>query len=385
MNNLSENIRNTRFTGIAVMLLMALFVTACGGGGGGDGEPTQAAPPQSSGPGPTEKGGVLCELAAILFGGECIGIDNIPPCDDDPFNNPFGVGGPCTPSAPTNSTSGSGSSSGGSTWITPTVHGMDDTEPNNSISTPTQVSLNSRVQNGGRGGFFVDGMFNSSTDPADVFIFTLAAPANIEFSLCFTDSRCSTNPGNRIDVGTAYISVLDQFGDVIWSASNDPDTGNIQTFWLEAGVPYYLMLVAEDTMGSDLAYHLHVVEAQSQVRQLPPVIAVPMAPAIFDEPLLSEMTVTLDWLPPTEYSDGTPILDLAGYRFYASRAQGGPYNLLATLDVAGISSHMIDLPEFEDWYIVMTAVDAEGLESDFSNEVYVFIPPPPEWMDIDQG
>ena len=59
--------------------------------------------------------------------------------------------------------------------------------------------------------------------------------------------------------------VLDQDGAVVWSASDFPYPGNIATFWLEAGLPYYLMVTGEDTMGSDLAYRLKVVEASSQI------------------------------------------------------------------------------------------------------------------------
>ena len=347
-------------------MLVGVFLTlaACGGG---DGDSAPASEPESTGPGPLDQGGIVCELFAFLLGGECVGTGNTPTCASDPFNNPLGLPNCGQPAPP---------DSGGDTWITPRVYGVPDTEPNNSISTPAQASLNSRLP-GGRGGFIVDGSFNSSSDPADVFIFTLTASGNIEFTLCFMDSSCSSYAGNRIDVGTAYISVLDQDGAVIWSAINHPDSGNIQAFWLDAGVPYYVMVVAADTMGSDLAYRLHVVEAQSQVKIAPPQQPEDVKP---NAPVLSgwesggtldTITIELTWTPPTENSDGTPLGDLSGYVIYYGTLSGGLYTDSVRLDDPGLAIYLIDLPR-DEWVFVITAVNSDGQESDFSDEVHVY-------------
>ena len=353
------------------LVLISLFLTL-GACGGGDGESAPAPEPESTGPGPLDEGGIICELAAILFGGECVGIGNTPNCSNDPFGNPLGLpdcGGSTPPS------------SGDDSWITPWVYGVPDTEPNNSISTPGQASLNSRLPSG-RGGFAVNGSFNSSSDPADVFIFTLTASGNIEFTLCFMDSSCSNSAGNRIDVGTAYISVLDQDGAVIWSAIDGPDSGNIQEFWLDAGVPYYVMVVAADTMGSDLAYRLKVVEAQSQVKVTPPPQPESVKP---NAPVLSgwesagtdtTMTIELTWTPPTENDDGTPLVDLSGYVIYFGSQSSGLYTNSETLDNDGFAIYRIELPR-EEWAFVITAVNSDGQESDFSNEVQVQPGPTP--------
>jgi hypothetical protein len=374
MNSRTSESRRSAAVLIGLLMASALFLTACGGDENGDGGSESQA--ESTGPGPLDEGGFICELAAILLGGECVGVGNTATCNDDPFNNLLGLP-PCSDPPST------GSGTDNNSWITPWIYGMPDTEPNNSISTPAQARLDSQVQKGGRRGFSVNGSFNTLTDPADVFVFTLTASANIEFTLCFGDTRCRADAGNRIDVGTAYISVLDQDGEVIWSASDFAEPGNFGEFWLEAGVPHYVMLVAADTMGSDLNYRLQVVEAQDQEKKLPPQPEqhpAPNAPTVFEQPLQTNLSITLDWLPPTEYDDGAALVDLAGYGFYISRSLGGPYTQLASLDVAGATSHTINLPEFGGWYVVVTAVDAAGREGGFSNEIYVDLfelPPDP--------
>ena len=85
---------------IAILLTTSLLITACGG------EESEPAPQvQSSGPGPLDQGGIVCEVVAILLGGECVGIDNTADCADDPFINPLGLAScsDTTDSAPPNS------------------------------------------------------------------------------------------------------------------------------------------------------------------------------------------------------------------------------------------------------------------------------------------
>lgn len=368
MENRATEARTTRPILIGLLLATALRIAACGGG---EGESAPETPTQSTGPGTLDQGGIVCEFIAILFGGECIGIGNVPPCSDDPFNNPLGL-----PDCTDTTTSGSNES----TWITPHVYGMPDTEPNDTIATAAQARLNSRLPQGGRGGFSVISTFNSLSDPADVFIFTLTASGNLEFTLCFGDHSCSYSAGDRIDIGTAYISVLDQYGAVIWSARDYPDSGNLQEFWLDAGVPYYVMVVAVDTMGSDLAYRLNVIEAQNQVKKLPPELVGAEEPAAKPKaPILTlagsggapgTVTFTLDWLPPTENEDGTSLLELSGYVIYYGGMVGGSYDNSVRLDNSGLTSYVLDRPN-NDWIVAMTAFNSDGLESDFSNEVIV--------------
>jgi hypothetical protein len=349
-----------------LLLATALFTSACGGG---DGEAAPAPKQQAAGPGPLDEGGVVCEFVATLLGGECVGVGNMPNCSDDWLNNPLGL-----PSCSEPASSGFNED----LWITPRVYGADDIEPNDSISSAAPARLNSRLP-GGRGGFLVKSTFNTSTDPADVFIFTLSASANIEFTLCFGDTGCRNNPAGQIDVGTAYINVLDQSGALIWSAADDAQRGNIREIWLDAGVPYYAMLVAADTMDSDIAYRFSAIEAQSQINQPVEPVADEQPGAIPEAPLLTlgssggtpdTVTFTLDWLPPTENLDGTALVDLSGYRIYYGGLASDAYSYAVTLDNPGLTSYVMDLPN-GDYSVAMTTLTAAGLESDYSNEVIV--------------
>lgn len=78
-------------------------------------------------------------------------------------------------------------------------------------------------------------------------------------------------------------------------------------------------------------------------------------------------TVTLDWTPPTENVDGTPLTDLAGYRIYYGQFSG-QYTDELRIANANMTQHAVDLPS-GDYYFAMTAMDVSGNESDLSNEV----------------
>jgi hypothetical protein len=350
-----------------LLLATALFVSGCGGD---DGEAAPPAKQQATGPGPLDEGGVICEFVAMLVGGECVGVGNLPNCSDDIFNNPLGL----------------------PLWITPRVYGVDDLEPNDSISMASPASLHSLLP-GSRGGFSVRSTFNTASDPADVFVFTLQTSANIEFSLCFGEAGCRNNHSNRVDVGTAYINLLDQDGTLIWSAADGAQGDNLQEIWLDAGIPYYVELIAADTMGSDIAYRFSAIEAQSQVRPVDEPVAdeqedevpdpTPRAPQVTlgsSSVTPDTITFSLDWLPPLESVDGAALVDLSGYRIYYGRAAIGDYSTVITLDNPGLTSFVMNLANGE-YSVVMTALTAAGLESDFSNAVVIEPGPMPDEED----
>jgi hypothetical protein len=77
--------------------------------------------------------------------------------------------------------------------------------------------------------------------------------------------------------------------------------------------------------------------------------------------------VTISWQPPTENVDGTPLTDLAGYRIYYGE-QSRDYT--DQLEVSGATATARDVTLSSGaYYFAMTAVDQEGNESAFSNEV----------------
>ena len=80
----------------------------------------------------------------------------------------------------------------------------------------------------------------------------------------------------------------------------------------------------------------------------------------------ADRSASLNWLPPTEKTDGSTLTDLAGYKIYWGQS---PVNLnnSVTLNDASITSYVVDELTRATWYFSTTAVDADGLESPFSN------------------
>jgi hypothetical protein len=78
------------------------------------------------------------------------------------------------------------------------------------------------------------------------------------------------------------------------------------------------------------------------------------------------LSVTLNWQPPQENTDGTVLEDLTGYRIYYQDLNG-QYNMLEQLSNPGLSSYMLEGLAPGIWSFAMTALNNAGIESDFSN------------------
>ena len=86
-------------------------------------------------------------------------------------------------------------------------------------------------------------------------------------------------------------------------------------------------------------------------------------------PVSNSPSLTVSWQAPQENVDGSPISGISEYRIYYGETSGQYPN---TEEVAGsATSHTIDLPVGE-YFLVMTAIDIEGDESGYSNEVSLF-------------
>jgi hypothetical protein len=83
--------------------------------------------------------------------------------------------------------------------------------------------------------------------------------------------------------------------------------------------------------------------------------------------------VTLNWVPPTENNDGSPLTDLAGFRVYWSTTQG-TYPNSVTLDNAGLTAYVVENLVPGTYYFVITALNTSGVESGFSNVASKTIP-----------
>ncbi len=79
--------------------------------------------------------------------------------------------------------------------------------------------------------------------------------------------------------------------------------------------------------------------------------------------------VTLNWMPPTENTDGTPLTNLSGYDIHYGTSSG---NYTQTINVSnpGIATYVVDnLTPGTTYYFTVAAVNAAGTESPLSTEV----------------
>ena len=75
---------------------------------------------------------------------------------------------------------------------------------------------------------------------------------------------------------------------------------------------------------------------------------------------------TLSWTPPTQNTDGTALRALAAYRVYFG-TQSGSFPNSFTIDNAGLATLVVDQLTPATWHFVVTAVNANGVESRLSN------------------
>jgi hypothetical protein len=83
--------------------------------------------------------------------------------------------------------------------------------------------------------------------------------------------------------------------------------------------------------------------------------------------LVTEGGTQVSWSPPTERVDGAPLTDLAGYRIYVGTTSRDYVQEIQIHD-ASLTSYFVELLPGE-YYFAMTALDAAGNESAYSNEL----------------
>jgi hypothetical protein len=86
----------------------------------------------------------------------------------------------------------------------------------------------------------------------------------------------------------------------------------------------------------------------------------------------SETNVSVSWVAPTQNVDGTALTDLAGYRIYYG-SDSRVYEGMREVSDPAAASHSFPATS-GDWYITMTALDRDGNESSFSNEILRTVP-----------
>lgn len=75
---------------------------------------------------------------------------------------------------------------------------------------------------------------------------------------------------------------------------------------------------------------------------------------------------SLAWNAPTTNTDGTALTDLAGYKVYYGPSSG---NYANSVNVGNVTSYTLNNLAPGTYYISVTAYDAAGIESGYSNEV----------------
>ena len=78
-------------------------------------------------------------------------------------------------------------------------------------------------------------------------------------------------------------------------------------------------------------------------------------------------TISISWVQPSENVDGSPLVDLAGYRIYYGTESRNYENSIDVSDPAA-TSHAFSAVS-GDYFVTMTAFDRDGNESTFSNEI----------------
>ncbi len=81
---------------------------------------------------------------------------------------------------------------------------------------------------------------------------------------------------------------------------------------------------------------------------------------------------TLRWVKPTQNVDGSPLTDLAGYLIYWGSASRR-YDSSVRIDDPNATEWEADIAP-GTYHFAMTAIDVDGHESDYSNEVVMTIP-----------
>jgi hypothetical protein len=91
-------------------------------------------------------------------------------------------------------------------------------------------------------------------------------------------------------------------------------------------------------------------------------------PSAGNLPSASSGAVTLNWTPPTENVDGTPITNLSGYDIRYGTASGD-YTQTVAVASPGIATYVVDNLTPGTYYFSVSAMESDGSVSPFSSEV----------------
>ena len=85
-------------------------------------------------------------------------------------------------------------------------------------------------------------------------------------------------------------------------------------------------------------------------------------------PTASASAVTINWMPPTQNTDGSSLTNLAGYNIHYGTASGN-YTQTVSVSNPGLATYVVDNLPPGKYYFAVAAVNASGTESPLSSEV----------------
>jgi hypothetical protein len=77
--------------------------------------------------------------------------------------------------------------------------------------------------------------------------------------------------------------------------------------------------------------------------------------------------VTLSWVAPTQNADGSPLMDLAGYKIYYG-TNSRSYDHEIRIDNPGITTYVVDNLVPDTYFFAATSFNSSGVESAYSGE-----------------
>jgi hypothetical protein len=86
-----------------------------------------------------------------------------------------------------------------------------------------------------------------------------------------------------------------------------------------------------------------------------------------DAPSGGPQSVTVSWVPPDTNIDGSPIATLSGYKIHYGTASK-KYTQTISIDTVGLTRYVVENLKPGRYFFSVTAVTAQGAESEFSKE-----------------
>jgi len=175
----------------------------------------------------------------------------------DFYNDPATCGNTVSPGGSPPPPTGSGgttpppSGSGVSALINDELESNDTLSNANIMSYPTRSGSTTHI------GWVAKGSISDTNDAVDYFLFSAPLGRDYTIRLC-PPSGSPCNGSTGIDTLTAYFELLDQDGTVLLSSQAGPT--NAFEMAIDAGVVYYVRVMAGDTMGSIVSYSFQAYE-----------------------------------------------------------------------------------------------------------------------------